>query len=67
MGQLERFLASLGGPPGDGVEEKMKGAGRKLAYGFRRAEVPALQQKVQLLTITTELALQVHILSVQHS
>lgn len=57
--QLEGFLASLGGPPGDGVKEKMKGAGRKLAYGFRRDEVPGLQRKVQLLTTTADLALQI--------
>lgn len=56
--QLQEFLTSLNGPPREGVKGKMQDAGQKLAFGFRRPEVLAMQQKVQALTLTAELALQ---------
>lgn len=57
--ELEVFLDSVTGSARNGdVKGTMKDVGRKLAFGFRQDEVASLQQKVQSLTATAELALQ---------
>ncbi|MBE3049362.1 hypothetical protein IMZ48_44060, partial [Candidatus Bathyarchaeota archaeon] len=44
---------------GGNVKGKMKDVGRTLAFGFRQGEVTTLLQKVQGLTASAELALQI--------
>lgn len=55
---LKEFLDSIQGNRKDGARGKIQDAGRKLAFGFRREEGAAIQQKVQTVTSIAGLALQ---------
>lgn len=56
--ELRDFLRSVDDIREDGLKTRIQGAGKKLAFGFRRGELSTLQQKVHTLTTTVELALQ---------
>ena len=55
--QLRELLLSLGDRHGDGVKNTIKNMKQKLVFGFRQGELAKVQQKVQALTATADLAL----------
>lgn len=56
---LQDLLKSLEKTPGGDIKGKAKDVGKMLAFGFRRGELAALQEKVSSLASNVQLALQI--------